>query len=306
MCNEKKFSYVYKITNVENGQYYIGLRSCNCNPEEDAYFGSGIKIQLSIKKYGLKTFKKEIIKVFKNRVDASLYEQELVNEDVLKDQLCLNLKVGGEYILGEKFSDEIKEKISIAIKNYYTKPENRQKTSEAIKKAFLDDPEYGLKISKARKQMCEDSKYVQMLKERLWGNEEVINKRKESLKTKEAIEKKSKSLKEYSNTIEGRRQKSQATKGKIYINKDKVTKRINLDKLESYLILGWVLGNYREISVETSKLLSNTTKGKKFMYHKDTGKLIRVSPELISKMELEGWILGNNQKKNHGKTFNPD
>jgi hypothetical protein len=39
----KMFHYVYKITNVLNGKYYIGCRSTRIKPEDDKkYNGSGL------------------------------------------------------------------------------------------------------------------------------------------------------------------------------------------------------------------------------------------------------------------------
>lgn len=68
--------YVYQIISMtpnEEGvcRIYSGLRSCECNPEEDTeYMGSGIAIKGAIEKYGRDKFMKLIIAKFDNREEA--------------------------------------------------------------------------------------------------------------------------------------------------------------------------------------------------------------------------------------------
>lgn len=48
--------YIYKVTNIINGKYYIGQhRTKKLN---DGYLGSGTNIIRAIKKYGKENFKK--------------------------------------------------------------------------------------------------------------------------------------------------------------------------------------------------------------------------------------------------------
>ena len=50
---------IYKITNINTGQFYIG--SHKTHNVEDGYFGSGIYLKRAIKKYGKAAFIKEIL-----------------------------------------------------------------------------------------------------------------------------------------------------------------------------------------------------------------------------------------------------
>jgi hypothetical protein len=62
----------------------------------DGYIGSGNRIRRSIRKYGRENFKFEILEYQPSREALANREKELVNEDIIKDKMCMNLKIGGE------------------------------------------------------------------------------------------------------------------------------------------------------------------------------------------------------------------
>lgn len=65
---------------------------------KDRYFGSGRKLAKAIKRYGRKNFKKEILEFLPNRSSLIKREEKIINEDLLKDSLCMNVVVGGDFI----------------------------------------------------------------------------------------------------------------------------------------------------------------------------------------------------------------
>lgn len=90
---EKRYNYIYKTTNILTDKYYIGIHSTD--NLEDGYIGSGKRLWYSVKKYGKENHKVEILEFLPNR--RSLIEREIsiVNDDLLKEELCMNLNIGG-------------------------------------------------------------------------------------------------------------------------------------------------------------------------------------------------------------------
>jgi len=94
-AERRKFHYIYKITrNDGSGKYYIGMHSTD--DLEDGYFGSGQLLWKSIAKHGKEIHSKEILEFLPTRQELKTRERELVNEEIVNDPLCMNLKLGGE------------------------------------------------------------------------------------------------------------------------------------------------------------------------------------------------------------------
>ena len=92
----KKYNYFYKITNNINGHFYFGVHSTN--NLDDGYMGSGKRLHIAYKKYGIENFSKEILKFFDTVKEAYEYEAEVVNESLVKDDTCYNMQLGGKSI----------------------------------------------------------------------------------------------------------------------------------------------------------------------------------------------------------------
>jgi len=90
---KKQHYYIYKTTSLIDGKYYIGMHSTN--NLNDGYIGSGKKLWRYIRKYGKESFKFEILEFLPNRESLKNREREIVNENLLKDMMCLNLSMGG-------------------------------------------------------------------------------------------------------------------------------------------------------------------------------------------------------------------
>ena len=92
-ADQRKFHYIYKITRFD-GKYYIGMHSTD--DLEDGYFGSGKLLWHSINYHGIEAHTKAIIEFLPSRQELRARERELVNEEIMNDPLCMNLKLGGE------------------------------------------------------------------------------------------------------------------------------------------------------------------------------------------------------------------
>lgn len=105
---EKKYHFVYKITNLINGKYYIGKHSTN--KIDDNYMGSGPAIKSAIKKYGKDNFVKEILKFLDTEHDAYVYEESLLSHDVVYSKQCYNQYTGNQEALSSRNLEKKKQK----------------------------------------------------------------------------------------------------------------------------------------------------------------------------------------------------
>ena len=90
---DKKYHFIYKITCVLNGKYYIGVHSTS--DLEDGYMGSGTILMHALKKHGKDNFKREILFQYPSRTMAFIKERELVDINVASDPESYNIAVGG-------------------------------------------------------------------------------------------------------------------------------------------------------------------------------------------------------------------
>ncbi len=165
---QKTYHYIYKTTNLINGKYYIGMHSTN--NLDDGYIGSGTRLWYSIKKYGKENFKLEILEFFENRFSLKEREKELVNEDLLKDKMCLNLKTGGE---GGFSCEEHQKKCS---KMGTLMMSLKMNNDEIFKKNVA------LKISKIRLEQWKNGLYLKRKKQDWWKSKNHSEDTKEKMR----------------------------------------------------------------------------------------------------------------------------
>ncbi len=89
----EKYHFVYKTVNLLDNSFYIGIHSTL--KINDGYLGSGRLLNKQITKFGRHNFKREILHFCSSRKEAIIREAEIVNYDMLNNELCYNLILGG-------------------------------------------------------------------------------------------------------------------------------------------------------------------------------------------------------------------
>jgi len=91
---EKEYNYIYKTTCKVTERYYIGMHSTS--NLDDGYLGSGKRLWYSLNRYGKENHNKEILEYLPDRSSLKKREKEIVTSDLIKNNLCMNLKEGGD------------------------------------------------------------------------------------------------------------------------------------------------------------------------------------------------------------------
>jgi group I intron endonuclease len=138
---------IYRTTNLINQKFYVGKDTHN-NPN---YYGSGKRLKLAIKKYGIENFKKEVLEVCDTLELLNEREKFWIKElNAISEGYNISLGGdGGDTISNNPRRDEISKKISESNKGKFigktNSKETREKISNALKGRFVGDknPNYG-------------------------------------------------------------------------------------------------------------------------------------------------------------------
>ena len=168
------YHYNYKITNTQTKEFYIGVRSCECEIENDPYMGSSsVWTKIYIKEHK-DVLKKEILEVFKTRKLANAGEVKRLQE-CKENPLCINKyfdytpdmtgtkqtpewiekrKMFGERngMFGKHHTEETKKRISEKLKGRVITEEARKKIGD-FHRGKVNSESTRAKISKARQKI---------------------------------------------------------------------------------------------------------------------------------------------------------
>lgn len=234
MIKGQKYHILYKTTCVVTGKYYVGVHSTS-NLDDD-YLGSGKYIRNSIAKHGINQHRKEILMFFCSREMMFKEERNIVNEQMLADPLCMNLKRGGEGGMALIDKNIVRRVSAAGHKGMRKKMEDENyrkkhciKLSISIKKAYKDNLEWQLQNKK--------------------NGETSFKGKKHTDETKQRISK--------TNSKNGKGS-SNSQYGTMWVNNGIDSIRIKKELLDTHLDSGWSLG----ISEKFKDKIRNTLKMK--------------------------------------------
>lgn len=145
-------AHLYKITNKVTNQYYIGKHN---GWSQKGYWGSGTRLKYNQAKHGIENFKYEVLCISTSEYIFNLESKYVTLELIEMDELCLNLRAGGEgatFItedtrkklgqksterqIGKKHKDITKQRISQSLKGRPLTESTKKQLSEHFTKTF--------------------------------------------------------------------------------------------------------------------------------------------------------------------------
>ena len=181
---------------------------------EDGYFGSGKVLSRSLNKHGKDKHSKEILEFLEDRISLKKREEELVNDRLINDPMCMNLQLGG----GGGFINEAHfRKCTDANRN---SPLRLKNSAESLRN-LLTDPEYRKNFSKIRSDASKGNTS--------WLGLTHSNESKVKIGKRNSIAQLGKRNSQF---------------GKMWIHSEelKISKSVLKSNIDQYLTVGWKIG----------------------------------------------------------------
>lgn len=208
-AENRKYHYIYKITCKITNRFYIGMHSTD--NLDDGYFGSGKRLWRSINYHGKENHVKEILEFLPSRQALKEREKEIVNKELLGENLCMNLREGGD----GGFSSETQKNNCIR--------EGKKAFLLKLKTDEIFHKEWKLKLSNSIRKTYASGKHNY---KPTFGFKD----KKHSEETKQKM-RKTKNVGETNSQY-----------GTCWITKDGLNKKIKKEDLETYINEGWAKG----------------------------------------------------------------
>lgn len=265
-----RYHYFYRIVNNINGKYYFGIHSTkNLN---DGYSGSGTILRLSYKKYGRDNFSMYLERFFESRDELIKYEEQIVDNDLVQDDLCYNIIQGG-------------------LANPHQFNWDPNKPHHSLGRIHINNGEHNKVVNPGELDEYLANGYVLGELQHTTIGKVVVN--KEGLPDRFIYPEEIPTYLKDGWVCGGRsRNKGQKSfaKGQMWIMKDDIRKRINPDELQSYINNGWQKGtNQRCTSGYIMITDGQTTKN--------------IPPDQLQSYLDTGWRRGSIYHPNKGKIW---
>ena len=247
MKNTSRKPYIYRVTNLETGQYYIGSQ-CRGKIIGVNYFTSSTNkaFKDGFKTYGEEKYEIIIVRAFEDPDECVHAENYMIRDHMqLKDGLCLNRAYfcGDEKVfsrVGTHHSEETKQKMRVAKKGFHNSEDARKKMS-AAHKGQTHSEETKQKISIAKKGIPRPEETKQKISRAQKGTAH-----KGQSPSEETRKKMSRARKGFHNSEETRKKISIAHKRKISIKNtvfDSLTEAAKYYNVVPSTISRWVKKN---------------------------------------------------------------
>lgn len=209
--------FIYKTTCIITNRFYIGMHSTS--DMNDGYMGSGKRLWNSIRKHGKINHKIEYLEFYTDRNSLKTREAELINEDLLKDPLCMNLTIGGEGGSGKGI-----------LNGFYGKTHSKEAKDKFVKKS-----------SETKKELYKNPAY----------KEKVFEKRKETILEKfgstppwnwNGKTHNNETKRKMSDIAKLRTSEQNSQFGTYWINNQVESRKIRKEELDQYIKNGWIKG----------------------------------------------------------------
>lgn len=215
---QKKYHYIYKTTCNVTKRYYIGMHSTD--NLDDGYMGSGKRLRASIRKYGKGNHTIEILEFYNTREELKLREEMIVNSDLVKEDNCMNLVIGGGGFMLDDW-------------HYTCSKFGNKVLNEKLKNDSEFRKEWLKKMKSGVQKAMDEGRMTKIQDNYTWKG------KKHSEETKQKI----------SDSMKGNGVgKANSQYGTCWVSNGKEAKKINLFELDNYLDNGWVKGKLANIS----------------------------------------------------------
>lgn len=286
---------IYIQINIDSGEYYIGKANRPKWSEITRYNGSGLKF---VNKY--KKSKDQFIRYYiascESAEETEQLEASIVNKELLADEKCLNLVVGGAGITSRRSIAESSQKKREYMLNH---PEQFKAMLKASKDAFQSGDTPKLRARNERiKEVMSDDKYREMSSKRIknWKDNnpekyaESRRKNHEKIKTSDVQEKRQASLKEWAkkNPKEYKAWQEKLIKSRTSPKANQKRRASLKEWKEKNPLLAYANAQKRAnaAGAKRSKAIS--------MLELETGKVVK---EFSSLQEAARWIVENGKSK---------
>ena len=232
------FGYIYKTTNLVNGKIYVGKHRA---PQlDESYLGSGIHLSNAVNYYGRENFIVEMIDTATSLAELNDKEKFYIQELNARDpSIGYNIACGGDggqEGLTYKHTEEAKQKIrdSWKTRSHTLSVEERAKISSGYANMPEDkkkERSEKLKTTLSGRSLPEDVK--RKIGNSIRGQKRTPEQIANMCKAQQNRPPLSEKTKEHLRTV---------GKGRIWINKDGVSKMIYPEELVSYVDSGWNKG----------------------------------------------------------------